>query len=304
MPIVERDLANFVLATSPVPKAGSKITSFSIKSSDKTHYIKDCTWTLDFPLPNAYRTLLEAPDRPRPPHDNVLMKVEPLEFEVSSIDTKACTAVFQLPLSGSSNYSGLTSERVEVRLSWKWKIYISIWDVSGKKEEAVLRDVPIRAYGLTEHGIKRHWFFDEERLHLGLGEKAGPIDLSKRSFTLHASDSAQYDAYNTDPLYKHHPFLISVPKPDKSGKQGLSYALFHASNSIAIWDVGREIDMPSGGLYMSFTQDWGGMEEWVLIGKGVQNIVQTMSQIAGKPKLVGRDWLGYLGRSTSSATSV
>jgi alpha-glucosidase (family GH31 glycosyl hydrolase) len=148
---------------------------------------------------------------------------------------------------------------------------------------------------LTEHGMIRHWLLDRNRLHLGLGEKAAPIDLTGRSFSLHAADAAWYDAYRTDPLYKHTPFLISTPRPTEHFEQGITYAIAHGTNTMGTWDVGCEVDYPSGGLSKRFIQDWGGLEEWVMFGKGVEGVVKTFAELAGKPMLVGRDWLGYLG---------
>jgi alpha-glucosidase (family GH31 glycosyl hydrolase) len=147
--------------------------------------------------------------------------------------------------------------------------------------------------------MMRHWSLDRTRLHLGLGEKAAPIDLTGRKFTLHATDAAWYNSYRTDPLYKHTSFLISTPRPTEDGQQGLTYAIFHGTNSIATWDVGGEIDYPSGGWSKRFIQDWGGLEEWIMVGRGVEGVVKTFAEMAGKPRLVGRDWLGYLGASSS-----
>ncbi len=37
---------------------------------------------------------------------------------------------------------------------------------------------------------------------------------------------------------------------------------------------------------------FGGMGDG---GKGVKEVVRTFAEMVGRPKLVGRDWLGYLG---------
>lgn len=286
MPGVERDLTNFLPVS--IPGVSQELRSFTLKSTKDTRYIKDFSWTLEFPLPNAYRILLEGPTRPRPPHDNVGLVVKPLLFKVLSFDEKQCKASFAFPPSKA------IKGRLEFRLSWKALITSEVYHVDNE-EVKVTGDTRIRSYALTEHGIIRHYPYERERLHLGLGEKAAPLDLGERSFTLHAADVAFYDTYKSDPLYKHTPFLISTPRPDKHGKQGLTYAIFHGTNSISTWDLGRSLDIPSGGMFKTFTQDWGGLEEWFMFGTGVQSVVRTMAKISSKPKLVGRDWLGYLG---------
>ncbi|ORX38876.1 putative glicosidase [Kockovaella imperatae] len=283
MPVVERDLTDFVPACPA--KVGQKLTSFTLVSTKNTRYIKDFSWTLEFPLANAYRILLHGPTRPRPPHDNVSLKVEPLSFEVLSFDEY--TASFAFP---QSNDSG----RLSLRLSWRTQIASAVFRVKDNVEEQIMGDVRLRSYGLTEHGIIRHYRYERDNVHLGLGEKAAPLDLSERSFTLHAADVAGYDTYKSDPLYKHTPFLVSTPRPGQDGNQGLTYAIFHGTNSVSTWDIGRSLDIPSGGYYKTFTQDWGGLEEWVMLGDGVQAVVKTLAEITSKPKLVGRDWLGYL----------
>jgi alpha-glucosidase (family GH31 glycosyl hydrolase) len=136
-----------------------------------------------------------------------------------------------------------------------------------------------------------------------MGEKAGPLDLTGRSFQLHGQDSAGYDAMEGDPLYKHTPYLISSPRPNASGEiPTSSYAIYHPSNSFGTWDVGKQHDDPSG-YFKTYTQDFGGLEEYVIVGKGVKEIVRTFGEMVGMPKLVGRDWLGYLGASPCYVSS-
>ncbi|KUJ24623.1 putative glicosidase [Mollisia scopiformis] len=290
MPVVERDLTYFVLPPSHSSLTpGSELDSFVLISGPKTRF-PGFEWKLEFPFPNAYRILLTGPDRPRPPHDNVNAPAKFCSFKLLSLDKENCHAVFAFlsPPSGT---------KLQLMLSWSYQIFSEVWEVGESEgdDRLILSDLSARSYALTEHGVIRHWKFDRTRLHLGLGEKAAPIDLTGRSFTLHATDAAYYDAYRTDPLYKHTPFLISTPRLNEDGQQDLTYALFHATNSIATWDVGAEIDYPSGGLSKRFVQDWGGLEEWVMVGKGVEGVVKTFAEMTGKPRLVGRDWFGYLG---------
>ncbi|KAM7190838.1 glycoside hydrolase family 31 protein [Rhypophila sp. PSN 637] len=300
MPITERPLTHLVLPDGANLKTGDQIESFKLVSGPETLF-PAFTWTLEFPFPHVYRIILAGPERPRPPHDNANAPSTFCKFELVSIDKDACRAViaFPYPTGQSLDTSGLDIDtRLELRLFWKYQLFTEVWERRGRGNTEtvtpIIRDLGARPYALTEHGIIRHWRLDRSRVHLGLGEKAAPIDLTGRRFIMHAADSAFYDAYKTDPLYKHTPFLISTPPPNQSGSQGSTYAIFHPTNSVATWDVGASIDYPSGGLSKQYIQDWGGLEEWVMIGNGVQGVVRTFSDIAGKPRLVGRDWLGYL----------
>ncbi|KAK8861546.1 hypothetical protein IAR55_002368 [Kwoniella newhampshirensis] len=291
MPIIERELSGFRLPASP-PKVGSSLTSFTLKTPSSGPYC-NFTYTLSFPLTNVYRILLTGPDRPQPPHDNVVLPPVSLQFKLTSLDEKECIATFDFPSSGPDAFDG-TGRKRELHLSWSEHLLLYVFEEVNGKNIRILGDLPNRAYALTEHGIMRHWWVEPDNLHLGLGEKAAPMDLSNRSFTMHGSDSAAYDAYNTDPLYKHTPYLISSPKPIKEGEDLIStYAIYHPTNSGGVWDVRREHDDP-WGYFKAYRQDWGGLEEWILIGKGVKEVVKTFAEIVGRPRLVGRDWLGYL----------
>ncbi|WWC60270.1 uncharacterized protein I303_102838 [Kwoniella dejecticola CBS 10117] len=289
MPIVERELEGFTLSGSP--KVGSSITSFELKNQKGR--FKDFTYKLSFPLASVYRILLIGPDRPRPPHDNIVLPENPVVFTLTSLDEKKSIATFDFPSSGPAHFDGSSRKRV-LELSWREHITLNAYEYVGDEKVRVVGDLPNRSYALTDKGVIRHWWVEPDNLHLGLGEKAAPMDLSNRSFTNSASDSAAYDAYNTDPLYKHTPYLISTPKPTKEGEEVVStYAIYHPTNSAGIWDVRRLHDDP-WGFFKAYTQDFGGLEEWVMFGKGVKEVVRTFAELVGRPKLVGRDWLGYL----------
>lgn len=300
MPITERPITYLVLPDRLDFQIGAKLQSFELVSGPKTLF-PNFTWRLEFPFPHTYRIILTGPERPRPPHDNAHAPPVFCSFELTSLDKDACRATFAFPYptGRSLETSGLKVDtRLELRVFWKYQLFTEVWETRGQGNSArkfpIIRDLAARSYGLTEHGVIRHWRFDPSRLHLGLGEKAAPIDLTGRRFIMHAADSALYDAYKTDPLYKHTPFLISTPEPDQNGFQGSTYAIYHPTNSVATWDIGASIDYPSGGWSKQFIQDWGGLEEWVIIGNGVEGVVKGFSNIAPKPRLVARDWLGYL----------
>jgi hypothetical protein len=305
MPVVERELNGFELSSSSL-KAGSNIEEFSLTSSANATF-KGFTYTLTFPLYNAYRVHLTGPDRPSPPHDNVILPPTQLPFKLVSLDTAKSSAVFAFPelKNGETSLAGDEGRAREIRLNWRDSIQLSVWETTSGSSEPIrlLGDLPNRSYALTEHGITRHWWMERNNLHLGMGEKAAPIDLTGRSFQLHGSDAACYDAYEGDPLYKHTPFIISTPRPEAGKESASAYAIYHPTNANCEWDLGRWHDDP-WGYFKRFTQDFGGLEEWVFVGKGVKEIVRTFAEVVGRPKLLGRDWLGYLGELCSGSLSI
>ncbi|ORX37673.1 glycosyl hydrolases family 31-domain-containing protein [Kockovaella imperatae] len=295
MPIVERDLHGWSLAGSAKP--GESLTSFSLKSSSSATF-QGFTFTLSFPLANAYRVFVTGPDRPAPPHDNVIYKGEQdagCPFTIRSIDEQKCQAVLAFPNQSPTHLDGAGRER-ELHLEWSESLLLNVWETNRNGKVRLIGDLPGRSYAMTEHGMIRHWWIERNNLHVGLGERAAPLDLTSRSFTMTGTDGACYDAYEGDPLYKHTPFLISTPRPEPGdGPESLpsTYAIYHPTNSVATWDIGRWHDDP-WGYHKTFVQDWGGLEEWVLVGKGVKEVVRTFGELVGMPKLVPRDWLGYL----------
>lgn len=292
--IVEREIQGWGLPAS-APKAGTSITSFTLQvTSPSSARFNNISWTLDFPLANAYRAILTGPTRPRPPHDNIILRSAPLSFTLTALDAKACKATFAFPPAGPAELDGSSSERT-LELEWHSSLVLSSWETTADgRRVRILGDLANRSYALTDKGVLRHWWYPQDHIHLGMGEKAGPLDLSGRSFQMHGQDSAVYDAYESDPLYKHTPYLICSPKPTADGRvPSSSYAIFHGTNSHGVWDIGRTHDDPSGYFKM-YQQDFGGLEEWILVGKGVKEIVRTFGEMVGMPKLVGRDWLGYL----------
>lgn len=290
MVVVEREISGWELA--PNTNKSSSVTSFSLQTTSSSAF-PGFLYTISFPLANAVRVLLTGPDRPAPPHDNVVLPVAPLEVEVT-VDSRTCSATIPFPATPShARDFDAAKRRREVRLDWTDSILLSIWEESDSGMVRVCGDLPSRSYALTEHGVMRHWWMERDNIHLGMGEKAGPLDLTGRSFQIHGSDSACYDAYEGDPLYKHTPFLVSAPRAKEGEQQRSTYAIYHASNSNALWDLGRHHDDP-WGYFKTFTQDWGGLEEWYLLGKGVKEVTRTWAEVVGKPMLVSRDWLGYI----------
>lgn len=295
--VVERELSGWELAG---PLTQAPITSLTLQTSDSSPR-PGFTYSLSFPLPNAIRVLLVGPDRPAPPHSNVILDAEPLPFTVKQVDT--CKVVIAFPTKSDCDDLDGAGRKREARLDWSDSLLLSVWEELAGEWVRLSADLPCRSYALTEHGVMRHWLLPRSNVHFGLGEKGAPVDLSGRSFSISATDAACYDAYNGDPLYKHTPFLISAPRPKPDQEMPSTYAIYHASNSNAAWDLGRLHDDP-WGYFKTFTQDHGGLEEWLLFGKGPKEVTRTWAEIVGRPLLVGRDWLGYLASGMGLGESV
>ncbi|KAK8066413.1 Neutral alpha-glucosidase C [Apiospora hydei] len=148
-------------------------------------------------------------------------------------------------------------------------------------------DLHFRSYAVDATGIAHYSVYKKDTLHVGLGEKAAPMDLSGRGFIVSASDTFGYDAYRTDPLYKHIPLLINVTP---SGCIGM----FSTSHARGTWSVGSEID-GMWGHFKVYRQAHGGLEEYLIVGSTVAEVVRSYAELAGFPLLMPRYMMGYVG---------
>ncbi len=113
------------------------------------------------------------------------------------------------------------------------------------------------------------------------------MNLAGRGFLISASDTFGYDAYRTDPLYKHIPLLISA------SPQGC-VAIFSTSHARGTWSVGSEID-GMWGHFKVYRQAHGGLEQYLIVGRTVADVVRSYADLAGYPLLVPRYMMGYVG---------
>ncbi|CAO2651708.1 Nn.00g042780.m01.CDS01 [Neocucurbitaria sp. VM-36] len=151
---------------------------------------------------------------------------------------------------------------------------------------AIHSDLPHRSYVADGTGIAHYTRYNFGTLHLGLGEKPAPMDLSNRHFVLSATDSFGYDVHRTDPMYKHIPLLINAT-PD--GCVGI----FSTSHARGFYSVGSEMD-GMWGRFKVYRQEYGGLEEYIIVGKTLKDVVRIYADLVGYPMLVPRWALGYL----------
>ncbi len=241
-------------------------------------------WTLRFLTPTIFKINVTGPYHPLPQQSNVHWDNKPLAVS-SKIDNAGKKATISV--------EGLTRD---VTVQWDDTPIVEVHEsVEGSSEKVrVFGDTPHKSYCYSDKGFTRYTRFNNHNLHVGMGEKAAPLDLTHRSFSISGSDAASYDSYLSDPLYKHTPFLMSLPRPvDVEGNaQPMTsvVGIYSASNSDANWDVGRFIDEP-WTMFKKYAQHWGGLEEYILFGEHAQQVVSQFSDLVGKPLLVpGTGW--------------
>ncbi|KAJ9092798.1 hypothetical protein QFC21_006674 [Naganishia friedmannii] len=239
-----------------------KVSNDAITLHNKLGYV--FTLSLAKSFPPILHTTLAGPDRPIPPQTNLVKNSAELTVPLPSLldrDDERKIIRFEL------------ADGKQVTLDYSSDIFLqvteSLVDEDGDQQDKrlVFGTVPRRGYVLGEHGITRYSRLIEGSIHVGLGEKGAPLDLTGRLFELTGTDAAAYDAYTTDPLYKHTPFLITVAKPYKTFSHGVvqpsSYAQYHSSNSDGTWDIHHKRSDPQG-YFSRYSQDWGGLDEYII----------------------------------------
>ncbi|CAI6337592.1 unnamed protein product [Periconia digitata] len=147
-------------------------------------------------------------------------------------------------------------------------------------------DLPHRSYVTDGTGIAHYTRYNFGTLHVGLGEKPAPMDLSNRHFVLSATDCFGYDVYRTDPMYKHIPLLINATPEGVVG-------IFSTSHARGFYSVGSEMD-GLWGRFKVYRQEHGGLEEYLLLGRTIADVVRLYADVVGYPLLVPRWAFGYI----------
>ncbi|KAL4758236.1 putative alpha-glucosidase [Aspergillus foveolatus] len=220
---------------------------------------------------NLFRVTFTSPSHPLPPYPSV---------------TKPKTSLDGVEVSTSSSPSQKDIEigNVKAAVSWENTPVVSLsWKGDSKP---LYRDLPLRSYVIDGEGIAHYTEHDRKALHVGLGEKSAPMDLTNRHFQLSATDSFGYDVYNTDPLYKHIPLLI---KATPAG----CVAIFSTTHARGTWSVGSEVD-GLWGHFKVYRQDFGGLEQYLIVGRTLKEVVRSYAELVGFPLAVPRWAYGYI----------
>lgn len=253
-----------------VPSATQQDASVHLRSSSKSKSPFD--FSFEAVRQNLFRVTFTSPEHFLPPFPSV----QKPETDLQGVNVFA-------------NENGASSKTIDVggvsaTVEWEHTPVISLgWSGS---EKPLHRDLPLRSYVADANGVAHYSIHDREALHVGLGEKSAPMDLSGRTFQLSATDCFGYDVYNSDPLYKHIPLLI------KATPQGC-VAIFSTTHGRGSWSVGAEID-GLWGHFKVYRQDYGGLEQYMIVGKTIQDVVRSYAELVGFPLLVPRWAYGYI----------
>ncbi|KAJ4165915.1 hypothetical protein LMH87_007519 [Akanthomyces muscarius] len=201
---------------------------------------------------NVFRTRFTSKSHPLPPHPSA----RPMEAELNGVKFSV-----SLP---SDTAKEIAIGDVLVKLDWTESSPILSVAYAESKDVPILQDLPFRGYVVDGPGVAHYTRYNRGTLHVGLGEKAAPMDLSGRKFEISATDSFGYDVYHTDPLYKNIPLLINATP-------GGCVATFSTSHTRGLYCIGSEMD-GMWGRYKVFRQDYGGLEEYTIVGRTLKDI--------------------------------
>lgn len=233
----------------------------------------DFTFTFEAVRPGLFRTSFSSPKHLLPPHRAAQLPSKTVNDANSKLVSTSETSKF-------FDVNGTTAG-----VDWSSGLPLVSLTLPGQKAP-IHSDLPNRSYAADGSGIAHYTKYNFGTLHLGLGEKPAPMDLSNRHFVLSATDSFGYDVYRTDPMYKHIPLLINATPQGCVG-------IFSTTHARGYYSVGSEMD-GMWGRFKVYRQEYGGLEEYLIVGKTLQEVTTVYADLVGKPLLVPRWAFGYL----------
>ncbi|KAK3185737.1 hypothetical protein K4F52_005602 [Lecanicillium sp. MT-2017a] len=251
------------------PQTAGEDASIQLKSADEPF-----EFSFETLRSNVFRTRFDSKSHPVPPHPSA----PPMERKLDGVNV-------------SVSEPSKTVKKIEVgdvvaHIDWTESSPLVSIAFKETQDAPILQDVPNRGYAVDGLGIAHYTRYNRHTLHVGLGEKAAPMDLSGRRFEMSATDSFGYDVYRTEPLYKNIPLLINATPTG-------CIATFATSHGRGMYSIGSEMD-GMWGRYKVYRQDFGGLEEYTIVGRTLKDIVRTYADLVGYPLLVPRWAFGYL----------
>ena len=198
------------------------------------------------------------------------------------------TSGFACPsVSLSDDGQQICSEHFRITLQ-NTPLAINVDRVDDGRVASILRDRPISAYRmLAERGLIQHaQTRDLQSQHLGLGDKAGPLDRTGKRFRVLQTDALGYNAQTSDPLYKHVPWII-VGNND-SGFCGIFYDTF------------AELNVDLGAEHSNYHEHYRHVEAYdkalvyyIVDGPSLCDVTQRFQQLVGRPHFQPRWAMGF-----------
>jgi alpha-glucosidase len=136
-----------------------------------------------------------------------------------------------------------------------------------------------------EHHSGEHYF--------GFGERSGDWTRPAGECGCSISIRSTMTPEKTDPLYKHFPFYITFI-PDTQ----IAYGLFYDNLATSVFEMGGELDAYHG-RYRYYQADDGDIDYYLIYGPSIEQVVEKLSALIGRPILTPRWSLGYLGSTMS-----
>ncbi len=125
----------------------------------------------------------------------------------------------------------------------------------------------------------------------GFGEKTGNINKAGTLLTMSPGDAMGYDPRETDSLYKHIPFYIKLNRETKKAS-----GYFYHNTYECDFDLGRA-KSNYWKPHSRYRTDGGDIDLFFITGPSVRDVIKRYTDLTGKPAMLPRYALGYLGSS-------
>ena len=204
------------------------------------------------------------------------------------VDSFACPA-FRLETTGDQ----VTLVTKALRISVRMQPFGIAWSLADGVRFAA--DRPTRAYESREAGrlIRHYMARDRGDRYFGLGDKTGRLDKHGKRFRTLALDALGYDAEQSDPLYKHWPYLI-VREPS----HGIAYGVYYDTLCTSTFDLGCEHDNYHGFYRYAEIED-GDLDYYLFLGPTIRDVVRKFAELTGAMHFGPRWSLGYANTAMS-----
>src|SRR6202142_3370966 len=170
----------------------------------------------------------------------------------------------------------LATGRAVVRIQ-KSPLLISFLGAAGKMLLADENSLPMAWDGARVRVWKR---MPEGEHYFGVGDKAGPMDLRNRPFTMWNTDAAEWQEF-TDPLYKTIPFFMGL-------HDGTAWGIFFDNIYRSSFDFDKE-----SSDYFSFGAEGGELNYYFCVGPDPKTVLSEYTAMIGRVPLPPLWSLGF-----------